>query len=293
MAEQLIPSTITEPQRSVGTRARKRPPLIPWRLVPISILVVVLIFGPLVTGSPTAQNLVERLEPPIGFGGSSLGTDGLGRDLLARVIAGARTSLWVSLIAATGAAAIGIVLGNLAGMLGGWVDRIVTLLVETILAVPFITIGLMVTATIGQSALAIVLLLIGAGWITHARVLRMQAEAISHAEYVRASASMGAGRWHLAWRHVFPGLLPISIVVFFQQIGSMLLWSASLTWLGIGMPVETITLGGIVRDGQDLLYNGWWVSVSGGAAIVFIVLSLNLFADWLRIALDPTMKGHA
>jgi peptide/nickel transport system permease protein len=178
-------------------------------------------------------------------------------------------------------------------MLGGWVDRAITLLVETVLAVPFITVGLMVTATMGQSTLSLALLLIGTGWITHARVLRSQARATSHADFVRASHAMGAGRAHIARRHLLPNLYPIATVVYFQQVGSMLLWAASLTWLGIGLPLERISLGGIVRDGQELLYNGWWVSVGGGLAIVIIVTSLNLAADWLRAALDPTRRGHS
>jgi peptide/nickel transport system permease protein len=243
--------------------------------------------------SPTTQSLADRLQPPLGLGGERLGTDGLGRDLLARIVVGAGTSLQISFIAATGAAVLGIVAGVLAGMLGGWVDRTITLLAETVLAVPFITVGLMVTATMGQSTLSLALLLIGTGWITHARVLRSQAQVTSHADFVRASHAMGAGRAHIARHHLLPNLYPVATVVYFQQVGSMLLWSASLTWLGIGLPLERISLGGIVRDGQELLYNGWWVSVGGGLAIVFIVTALNLAADWLRAALDPTLKGHA
>lgn len=265
----------------------------PWRLLALLLVMATVLIGPVIVPSPTVQSLAERLQPPLGFGGERLGTDGLGRDLLARIVVGAGTSLQISFLAATGAAVLGIVAGILAGMLGGWIDRIITLLVETVLAVPFITVGLMVTATMGQSTLSLVLLLIGTGWITHARVLRSQAQVTSHADFVRASHAMGAGRAHIARQHILPNLFPVAIVVYFQQIGSMLLWSASLTWLGIGLPLERISLGGIVRDGQELLYNGWWVSVSGGLAIVFIVTSLNLAADWLRYALDPSQKGHA
>lgn len=268
-------------------------PQIAWRLLPLAVVIAALLFGPLLLPSPTAQSLPERLQPPIGFGGERLGTDGLGRDLLARIVVGASTSLLISVIAATGAAVLGILAGVMAGMIGGWVDRITTLLVEAVLAVPFITVGLMVTATMGQSVTSLVLLLIGTGWITHARVLRSQANVLSGADFVRASLSMGAGRAHIARQHILPNLAPVAIVVYFQQIGSMLLWSASLTWLGIGLPIERISLGGIVRDGQELLYNGWWVSISGGLAIVIIVTSLNFTADWLRSALDPTLKGHA
>lgn len=288
------PITISIPARESRQPRRFRPlapPRVPWQLIPIAIVVIAVVAGPYIAASPTTQSLADRLEPPFGFGGRWFGTDGLGRDLLARIITGARNSLWVSFIAASGAAVIGIAAGMLAGMVGGLLDRTITLLVESVLAVPFITVGLMVTATIGQSATALVLLLIGTGWITHARVLRTQARVISASEFVRAAQSMGASRSHVMLRHILPNLLPIAIVVYFQQIGSMLLWSASLTWLGIGMPIEQISLGGIVRDGQELLYNGPWVSIIGGLTIVLIVTSLNLAADWLRTAMDPHMRG--
>lgn len=292
MAEQ--PITIAIPVSHGEERRRftpPRPPMLPWQLLPIGVVLVAILIGPYFGASPTAQSLADRLQPPFGFGGRWFGTDGLGRDLAARILVGARNSLQVSAIAATGAAIIGIAAGIVAGMMGGWIDRIVTLLVESVLAVPFITVGLMVTATIGQSAPALIALLIATGWITHARVLRSQAQVIATSEFVRASQSMGGSRAHVMLRHILPNLLPVAIVVYFQQIGSMLLWSASLTWLGIGLPIESISLGGIVRDGQELLYNGWWVSVIGGLSIVLIVTSLNLAADWLRIVLDPRMKG--
>lgn len=292
MAEQ--PITITVPVRESRSVRRFRPltpPRVPWQLLPLFIVIIAIVAGPYVTASPTAQSLADRLEPPFGFGGRWFGTDGLGRDLLARIITGARNSLWVSLIAASGAAVIGIAAGMLAGMVGGIVDRVITLLVESVLAVPFITVGLMVTATIGQSATALVFLLIATGWITHARVLRSQVQVISTSEFVRSSQAMGGSRSHIMLRHILPNLMPIAIVVYFQQIGSMLLWSASLTWLGIGMPIEQISLGGIVRDGQELLYNGPWVSIIGGLTIVLIVTSLNLAADWLRTVMDPHMRG--
>ncbi len=295
MAEQ--PIAMSQPFRFAAAQIRRTRseirPQVPWRLLPLASVMVVVVFGPLMLPSPTAQSLADRLQPPVGAGGSWLGTDGLGRDLLARIVTGARTSLQISALAATGAAMLGIFAGVAAGMMRGWTDRIITLLVETVLAVPFITVGLMVTATMGQSVTSLVLLLMGTGWITHARVLRSQAHVLSSADFVLASLAMGAGRGHIARKHLLPNLAPVAIVVYFQQIGSMLLWSASLTWLGIGLPFERISLGGIVRDGQELLYNGWWVSISGGLAIVIIVTSLNLAADWLRLRLDPTLKGHA
>jgi peptide/nickel transport system permease protein len=242
--------------------------------------------------SPTAQDLTTRLTPPVGFGGTwehPLGTDGLGRDLLSRIALGARSSLAISVVAASGAAAVGIVAGIAGGMIGGLVDRVITMVVETLLAVPFITVGLMITATVGQSMTSLLLLLILTGWITHARIVRLQARSLVHADFIEASRAFGASRWHIARRHLALNLAPVAIVVLFQQMGSMLLWSASLTYLGIGLPIDHVTLGGIIREGQELIYNAWWVSVFGGLAIALAVAGFNLFADWARARIDPTI----
>jgi peptide/nickel transport system permease protein len=264
------------------------------RLVPITMFVVLSLIVPVVLPhSPTAQDLSARLTPPLGFGGTwehPLGTDGLGRDLLSRIAVGARSSLVISVVSATGAALIGVIAGIVSGMLGGFVDRVITMLVEVLLAVPFITFGLMVTATVGQSMTSLLILLIGTGWITHARIIRLQAQSLVHADFVDASRSFGGSRVHVARTHLLPNLAPVAIVVLFQQMGSMLLWSASLTYLGIGLPIDRITLGGIIREGQELIYSAWWVSVFGGLAIALAVSGFNLFADWARMRLDPTLR---
>jgi len=164
------------------------------------------------------------------------------------------------------------------------------MLVETLLAVPFITFGIVVTATVGQSVTNVLLLLVLSGWITHARIVRLQVQSLMRSEFVEAAYALGAGRSHIARVHLLPNLAPIIIVVLCQQAGAMMLWSASLTYLGIGLPIERITLGGIVRDGQELIYTAWWVSVLGGLTIALAVVGFNLFADWLQRRLDPMLR---
>lgn len=281
-----------EPKRWIARRPRAIPG--GWRLLPILLFLILGMLVPLVLPhSPSAQDLSTRLTPPVGFGGTwehPLGTDGLGRDLLARIALGARSSLVISVIAATGSAFVGIAAGIASGMLGGIADRAITMLVETLLAVPFITIGLMITATVGQSMTSLLILLILTGWITHARIVRLQARSLVRADFIEASRAFGATRWHIARTHLAPNLAPVAIVVLFQQMGSMLLWSASLTYLGIGLPIDHVTLGGIIREGQELIYNAWWVSVFGGLAIALAVAGFNLFADWARARIDPTLQ---
>jgi peptide/nickel transport system permease protein len=264
------------------------------RLAPFALFLVLALLVPVVLPhSPTSQDLSGRLTPPPGFGGSfehPMGTDGLGRDLLARIALGARSSLVISVVAATGAAVIGVLAGVVSGVVGGLIDRAITMLVEMLLAVPFITAGLMITATIGQSMTSLLLLLILTGWITHARIIRLQAQTLVHAEFIDAARAFGGSRLHIVRHHIVPNLLPTAIVVLFQQMGSMLLWSASLTYLGIGLPIDQITLGGIIREGQELIYTAWWVSVFGGLAIALAVAGFNLTADWARARLDPTRR---
>lgn len=293
MAEQ--PSGLATPQEIA--RASRRPP-IRWisvgQLLPISLfLALVLLGSTLYPHSPTEQNLIGRMQAPVFTGGSwdhPLGTDGLGRDLLARIAEGSRLSLVISTVAAAGAGIVGVIAGVASGMFGAWIDRVITMLVETILAVPFITVGIVVTATVGQSLTNLLLLLILSGWITHARIVRLQVQSLVRADFILAAAATGATRLHVARIHLLPNLAPVIIVVLFQQAGSMLLWSASLTYLGIGMPVEAVSLGGIVREGQELIYNAWWVSVFGGLAIALAVAGFNLFADWIQGRIDPTLR---
>lgn len=265
------------------------------QLAPLLAFLALVVAGPvLLPHSATDQDLLGRLRPPVWLNGGEwshpLGTDGLGRDLLARIAAGGRVSLIVSILAALGAAIIGVGAGVLSGMRGGLIDRIITMLAETVLAVPFITFGIVVTATVGQSFTNLLLLLIFSGWITHARIVRLQVQSLLRAEFILAATAMGAGRAHIALRHLLPNLAPVIIVVLFQQAGSMLLWSASLTYLGIGLPVDAISLGGIVREGQELIYSAWWVSVFGGLAIALAVAGFNMFADWLQRRVDPTLR---
>jgi peptide/nickel transport system permease protein len=264
------------------------------QLAPLIAFLALAVAGPVLLPSATDQDLLGRLRPPVWLKGGEwnhpLGTDGLGRDHHARIAAGGRVSLIVSILAALGAATIGVGAGVLSGMRGGLIDRVITMLAETVLAVPFITFGLVVTATVGQSATNLLLLLIFSGWITHARIVRLQVQSLVRAEFIHAAVAVGAGRSHIAFRHLLPNVAPVIIVVLFQQAGSMLLWSASLTYLGIGLPPDAISLGGIVREGQELIYSAWWVSVFGGLAVALAVAGLNMFADWLQRRIDPTLR---
>jgi peptide/nickel transport system permease protein len=260
-------------------------------LLPVVLFLLLAFAGPyLLTASPTKQDLIGRLARPVLDGGSwqhPFGTDSLGRDILARIAQGARYSLMVGAIAASGTAVIGITLGMLAGAGGRLADRIITLLADVSMAVPFVVVGIVMTAILGQSLTNVLAILIVSGWVSYARIVRLQTRSLAGSEFVLASVAMGGSRLHIFLRHLLPNLLPILLMLFFQQIAAMMLFEASLTYLGLGLPVERITLGGMVQAGQEQIFNGWWASVFPGIAIALAVVGFNLLADWLQERRDP------
>jgi len=271
----------TGARRHVQTRGLR------WlALVPLVAFLALALLGPLlVTSSPTEQSLTARLTPPVLFGGTwahPLGTDGLGRDLLARVAVAARLSLVIGVVATALSAAFGVLLGLIAGVAGGRVERFVSVLVDVQLALPFVVVGFAVTATLGQSVGNVLLVLTVTGWVTFARVVRLQARVVRGSEYVRAAVAIGASPPRLLFRHVLPNVLPAVLVLINQGVGAVMLYEASLTYLGVGLPVDRITLGGLVDDGQDLIFQAWWVTTLPGITVALAIVGFNLLGDHLQ-----------
>lgn len=262
-------------------------------LLPIVTFLMIALVGPLLGRDPQTQDLPNRLAPPVWIGGSweaPLGTDGLGRDILARVMHGARLSLVIGLIAAGGSAVIGTAAGLVAAANRGIVDGVLTTIVEVLLSVPTIVVGIVLTTMIGQSLPNLLIILTLFGWISYARILRLQSRQLLGSDFVRASIAIGARRRWVIRHHLLPNVLPLLLVLLCQQIAAVMLWEASLTYLGVGLPVDRISLGGMIRDGQDAIFTGWWVSVLPGTMIVLAVLGFNLLADWLQERLDPARR---
>jgi peptide/nickel transport system permease protein len=282
------------PDRKADTRATSRRfPAGVALLLPLMVFLGVVLFGYLDSESPTAQHLADRLQEPGLANGSTqhvLGTDSLGREMLARVATGARLSLLVGLAATGVSAVIGIALGLAAGLRGGAVDVVATALGEITLSIPTIVLGIVVVSTLGPGMTNLIFLLTVTGWIGFARVVRLQGRALAGAEFVLAARSMGASERQVAVRHILPNLLPVVTVVLCQQIAAVMIWEASLTYLGIGMPIERISLGGLVREGQEHVFTAWWISFFPGLAIALAVIGFNLLADWLQGRLDPRRR---
>ncbi|MEJ7902311.1 MAG: ABC transporter permease [Thermomicrobiales bacterium] len=259
-------------------------------LLPLGLFVALAVLGPWLGSDPTGQDLANRLRPPVLFGGEwghPLGTDGLGRDVLARMLVGARLSLIVGLVAASISALIGVSLGLLAGSRGGLLDTITTAVVELSLSVPTIVIGIVLVSTLGQSLTNLLVILVISGWIGYARVVRLQARNLAQADFITGAVALGATRSRIAFVHVLPNVMPQVIVIFCQQVAAVMLWEASLTYLGIGLPIERISLGGMIREGQEHVFDGWWIAFMPGLAIALAVIGFNLLADWLQQARGP------
>ncbi|MGC4105929.1 MAG: ABC transporter permease [Thermomicrobiales bacterium] len=257
-------------------------------LVPVAIFLIGALVMPLVYhGSPTAQDLRARLEPPIFLHGGSwahpLGTDSLGRDVLARTLSAMSLSLRIGLMAALGASLIGVALGLIAATGNRIADSVVTMLADVILTVPFVVVGIVVTAILGQGLPNVIAVLILSGWVSYARIVRLQARSIAASDYVTAAKALGGSRSHIAIAHMLPNLAPVLVLLVCQQIGAMMLYEASLTYLGIGLPIERLSLGGLVQAGQDQIFKAWWIGFMPGLALATAVIGLNLAAEWLQI----------
>lgn len=269
----------------------------PITLIALIILVLVLIaaiFGPqLVPHDPHLQTLRMRLKPPFWQDGSVqehlLGTDALGRDMLSRIIFGARVSLIVGVAAVTVQGTIGVFIGLLAGYYGGRVDTVAMRIGDVQQTIPFLILALAITAILDSSLTNVIIVLGITGWVTYARIVRGQVLALREREFIEATRALGSNDFRIILRHILPNVVGSVVVISTLTISTMILAEASLSFLGFGVPPSIVTWGGMVTSGRDYLTIGWWVSILPGIAILLTVLAINVLGDWLREALDPTL----
>ena len=257
------------------------------------ILLIALIGGAVVL-SPllfpdggTAQSLVDRLTPPFQAAQYPLGTDPLGRDILARVVVGGRISFFVGIVSAIGAVAIGTVIGLLAGYYRGVWDTFLMRFADIQLALPFILLAITVIAIIGPGLDRIILLMIVAQWVQYARLIRGSVLSLREAEYVQAAQSYGLRDRAILFRHILPNAMGPLVILGTLNVATNILLESSLTFLGLGIDPLTPSWGGMLADGRNYIQTAPWVTIFPGLAIMLTVLGLNLLGDWLRDRLDP------
>ncbi len=233
-------------------------------------------------------DLANRLQEPFKASNHILGTDPLGRDVLARMIVGGRISLLVGSLSVLGAVTIGVTLGLIAGYYRGIWDTLVMRLADVQLALPFILMAITFTAIIGGGLRNTIFLLILTQWVQYARLVRGLVFTLREREYILSARAIGVRDRGILFLHLLPNLAGPVIVLMTLNIANNILLESSLTFLGMGVDVMVPSWGGMLADGRTYLQNAWWISVFPGLALLLLVLGLNLFGDWLRDKLDPT-----
>ena len=248
--------------------------------------VVAAILGPwLVPYDPAAQDLALRLEGPTGF--HWFGLDELGRDILARVLAGARISLLVGLVVVGVSSTVGTVLGAVAGYFGGWIDEAISRVMDVLLAFPGLLLAIALVAVLGPSLQNVVLALTLIGWVGYARLVRGQVLRAREFEYVQAARALGASTVRILGRHVIPTAMPAVSVQATLGMGGAILSEASLSFLGLGVQPPTPSWGTMLSYGKAHLLDAPHLTLFPGLAIAVLVLGFNFLGDGLREALDP------
>ncbi len=244
---------------------------------------------------PGEQRLEERLRPPAWASGGSarhlLGTDHLGRDILSRLIYGARISMAVALVAVVVAASVGCALGVLAGYCSGLVDLIVMKVVEVFLSVPFVLLAIVIMTLFGQGLGVLLMVLCLNRWIHYCRVVRGEALSLREREFVQAARALGAGHLAIMTRHILRNTLPSILVVATFTMATVILIEASLSFLGLGVPPQIPTWGLMLNESRGYMIPAWWTAVFPGLAIFVTILGANLLGEGIRDLTDPRL-GH-
>jgi peptide/nickel transport system permease protein len=262
----------------------------------IFLLVLPGIFAPqLAPHNPIKGSLSARLKPPAWVAGGSitypLGTDKVGRDILSRIIYGARVSLSVSIVAIVVSGAIGVTLGLIAGYFGGKIDALIMRLVDISLGLPVILIALVFVAVVGPSFGTVIIVTSFLLWARYARQVRGETLSIRERDFISRARVAGASHLRIMFRYLFPIGINTLTVLATLQIGAIILLESTLSFLGAGIPRPTPTWGSMIADGRDLIVVAWWIAMFPGLAIMLTVLSLNLLGDWLRDYLDPKLRN--
>lgn len=258
----------------------------------VAIFVLVALFAPLIAPhDPAETDLMRRLQPPGWAAGGEwaypLGCDQLGRDILSRIIYGARISIFIGMAVILAATAVGILAGLAAGYLRGWVDVVISRIIDILLGFPYLIFAIGLMAMMGPGLSNIILALAYKEWVIPARIVRGETLVTRELEYVEAARAIGASPAHIMLREILPNILSPVIVVSTIRMAHVIILEASLSFLGIGVQPPTASWGSMVADGRAFILEAWWVSTFPGLAILLLVLAINVASQGLRDAFDP------
>jgi peptide/nickel transport system permease protein len=265
---------------------------LPWISVFIvTILLVCAAFAPLL--APHDPTLISMLDAKIAPGEDTkylLGTDIMGRDMLSRLIYGARTSVFISLVALGTGALVGTVVGLTSGFRLGWFDTLSMRAADAALGFPTILVAMVIVVLLGAGIESIILAVVLTVWARFARMIRGEVLSIKEMDFVTFAKIAGVSMPVIIWRHVFPNTVNTLMVITSLQVGQVILLEASLSFLGLGLPVGEPAWGIMVSEGKAVILDVWWLSLLPGLAITAVVLAFNFFGDWMRDALDPKLR---
>lgn len=270
-----------------------------WGLVSSTLfllfIIFIAVFGPVLAPyNPSAVDLENRFAKPFFLKGDNpryiLGTDSLGRDQLSRILYGARVSIIIAGASVIGAGIVGVILGAIAGFFGGWIDEVLMRIVDIGLSIPFLLLAMVISLLMGSGLLNVILVLSITGWMQFARVTRGSALKVKQETYIEAALAYGSSPLRIIFRHLIPNLMAPIIVIGSQGVGTMIYAEATLSFLGLGVPVGTPAWGGMIADGRNYLSTAWWVSTIPGIVLTLTVLAAFLVGDGLRDLLDPRLR---
>ena len=286
------PALVIEQRVPAGLRQRIREARLPW--VPLAILSVILlcaIFANLISPHDPRENDVRnKLEPPFTNTEHILGTDRLGKDMLSRLIFGARTMLQVTAPSMVVAILAGSVVGLVSGYAGRWADSVLMRITDAVLGFPSILVALLIVTYLGTGVWNVMIAIAATQWARFARMIRGEVLSIRDRDFVVLAQIYGVSPGMIVWRHLFPNVINTLMVLTSVSVGQVILLEASLSFLGLGLAPGDPAWGILVAEGREFLTQAWWIALFPGLIITVVVMAFNFFGDWLRDYLDPRLR---
>ncbi len=264
-------------------------------IVLLAFLCIAILAPQLASHDPSKIAIANRMKPPswhdAGVTTHFLGTDALGRDIVARLIFGSRVSILVAVTATLVAGSIGVIIGLISGFYGGYIDDVLMRIADVQAAFPFILLAIAVLAVLGPGLVNLILVLGIAGWVPYGRIVRGQVKSLREREFIEAASAIGANHFQVLFRHILPNCWGPVIVLASFSAARTIIAEASLSFLGLGVPPAIPSWGAMLADGREYLSLAPWLATYPGLAIMLMVLSINLLGDWLRDILDPRLRN--